>query len=276
MEIDKLKSILEALFSAADKPLTVNQLFERFVGDIDQRLAAIEAGARGATTSGLAPPPGQAAVTGTGVPAPPRAGAALGVLGVIPRNLAATAPTLKAPVPAAEPKRLLPEGTPRSQYDFALGLMLQKQDFDQQMKNNEIVEIVTPMFDFALMAKLSLGRKYWPVLPQEKKERFTELFIKRLRASYLDNLASYTDEQVTFEPPLQVKSKVHISTFLISKNRKTSMLYKLYKSKDDWKIYDVEIQGVSVIRSYRSQFDATLQKGDIDDLLLKLERPADN
>ena len=154
--------------------------------------------------------------------------------------------------------------------------VLQKQGVDQQMKNDEIIEIVTPMFDFELMAKLSLGRKYWPQLPQEKKERFTELFINRLRSSYLDNLASYTDEKVNFEPPLKVKSKVHIPTYLISKNRKTSMLYKLYKSKADWKIYDVEIQGVSIIRSYRSQFDATMQRGGIDDLLRKMEMSADS
>jgi len=154
--------------------------------------------------------------------------------------------------------------------------VLQKKDLDQQVKNNEIIEIVTPMFDFALMAKLSLGKKYWPELPQEKKERFTELFIKRLRTSYLNKLALYTDEKITFEPPIQVKTKIHISTFLVSKSRKTSMLYKLYKSKDEWKIYDLEIQGVSIIRSYRSQFDASLQSGTIDDLLLKLEKPADN
>ena len=54
------------------------------------------------------------------------------------------------------------------------------------------------------------------------------------------------------------------------------MLYKLYKSKADWKIYDVEIQGVSIIRSYRSQFDATMQRGGIDDLLRKMEMPADS
>jgi phospholipid transport system substrate-binding protein len=84
----------------------------------------------------------------------------------------------------------------------------------------------------------------------------------------------YTDEKVLFEPPAQVKKKVHIPTLLISKDRKTSILYKLYKPTDDWKVYDLEIQGVSIIRSYRSQFSETLKNGTIDDLLLKMERPA--
>ena len=156
----------------------------------------------------------------------------------------------------------------------AVFAVLQKKDLDQQAKKKEINEIVTPMFDFALMAKLTLGRKHWPNLPREKKEKFTELYIELLQTSYLDKLALYTDEKVIFEPPAQVKKKVHIPTQLVSKDRKTSILYKLYKPADDWKVYDLEIQGVSIIRSYRSQFGEILQSGTIDDLLLKMERPA--
>ena len=51
--------------------------------------------------------------------------------------------------------------------------VLQKEDLEQEAKNKAVVEIVTPMFDFALMAKLSLGKKYWPGLTQEKRDRFT-------------------------------------------------------------------------------------------------------
>jgi phospholipid transport system substrate-binding protein len=157
----------------------------------------------------------------------------------------------------------------------AVFAVLQKKDIDQQAKKKEIDEIVAPMFDFGLMAKLTLGRKHWPKLPREKKEKFTELYIALLKKSYLDKLALYTDEKVIFEPPAQVKKKVHIPTQLVSKDRKTSILYKLYKPANDWKVYDLEIQGVSIIRSYRSQFGETLQSGTIDDLLLKMERPAD-
>ena len=83
----------------------------------------------------------------------------------------------------------------------------------------------------------------------------------------------YTDEKVLFEPPVQVKGKVQVPTQLVSKDRKTSILYKLYKSGENWKVYDLEIQGVSIIRSYRSQFAEILKTGTIDDLLLKMERP---
>lgn len=156
----------------------------------------------------------------------------------------------------------------------AVFAVLNQKDIDAQAKQKEIDAIVTPMFDFDLMAKLTLGRKYWPGLSEEKRARFTQLYINRLKTSYLDKLTLYTDEKVVFEPPVQVETKVQIPTYLVSKERKTSILYKLYKPGEAWKVYDLEIQGVSIIRSYRSQFDEILQKGTIDDLLKKLEKPA--
>lgn len=155
----------------------------------------------------------------------------------------------------------------------AVVAVLQKKELEQQAKNKKIIEIVTPMFDFSLMAKLSLGRKYWPGLSKEKQERFTELFIKRLKESYREKLTLYTDEKIVYQEPVQVKKKIRIPTELVSKNNKISMLYKFHKTKGSWKIYDIEIEGVSIISTYRSQFDEVLSSGTIDDLLLKLEKP---
>ena len=158
----------------------------------------------------------------------------------------------------------------------AVFTILQKEDLSQQAKESEVVEIVTPMFDFELMAKLSLGKKYWPGLSQGQKERFTEQFVERLRQSYLNKLTAYTNEKIIYESPVAVKKKVHVPTLLISKGKKISMLYKLYSSNNTWKIYDVEIQGVSIIRSYRSQFNEILQNGTFDDLLQKMKKSVNN
>lgn len=154
--------------------------------------------------------------------------------------------------------------------------VLNKEGLSQQARNSEIIEIVTPMFDFKLMAKLSLGKKYWPNLSREHKEKFTALFVERLRRSYLNKLTAYTDEKIIYEPPVTVKKKVHVPTHLLSQGKKISMLYKLYSSNNSWKIYDVEIQGVSIIRSYRSQFKEILQNGTFDDLLQKMQKSANN
>jgi len=154
--------------------------------------------------------------------------------------------------------------------------VLQKEDLEQQAKNKEVDEIITPMFDFARMAKLSLGKKHWPGLTKEKKDRFTELFVNRLRKLYLNKLTTYTDEAIIYEPPVEVKKKIHIPTRLISKGKEISMLYKFYSSNNNWKIYDIEIQGVSIIRSYRSQFNEILQRGTMDDLFDKMEESIHN
>ena len=152
--------------------------------------------------------------------------------------------------------------------------ILKQTDLEQQEKSKQVVEIVSPMFDFQLMAKLSLGRQYWPDLSEEKREKFTELFISRLRGSYLNRITAYTDETVTYESPVKVDGKVHIPTNLISKGNKIGMLYKFYQANDQWKIYDLEIQGVSIIRSYQSQFKEILRTSTFDDLLLKMQEPA--
>ncbi|MDY6789824.1 MAG: ABC transporter substrate-binding protein [Thermodesulfobacteriota bacterium] len=152
-------------------------------------------------------------------------------------------------------------------------VVLEKKDMDQQVKKKEIVEIVTPIFNFSLMSKLTLGKKHWPSLTKDQQGKFTELFTQRLKDSYLDKMLLYTDEKIEYEAPVQAGKKVQIPTILTSKDNKISMRYKLYKSKQSWKIYDIEIQGVSLISTYRSQFDEILRKKTVDDLLVKLEKP---
>ena len=155
--------------------------------------------------------------------------------------------------------------------DAALAV-LQKKDLVQQDKNEQVIKIVEPIFDYDLMAKLTLGRKYWPDLSEKDRKKFTDLFVARLKATYIDKLSLYTDEKIAYETPVQQGIKVQIPTKVISKSNSIAMMYKLYKSSNGWKIYDIEIEGVSLISTYRSQFYDILSKGTIDDLLLKLEK----
>ncbi|MGA7143689.1 MAG: ABC transporter substrate-binding protein [Desulfobacterales bacterium] len=150
---------------------------------------------------------------------------------------------------------------------------LQRKDLVQQEKNKQVTAIVEPLFDFNLMAKLALGRKYWPELSEKNREKFVDLFVARLKATYVDKLSLYTNERVIYGSPVQNGRKIQIPTKVISKSKNYSMLYKLYKSPKGYKIYDIEIEGVSLISTYRSQFYDILSKGTIDDLLLKLEKP---
>ena len=151
--------------------------------------------------------------------------------------------------------------------------ILRNKDVEQEVKEKQITKIVTPLFEFPLMAKLSLGRKHWPKLDSSQREKFTQLFSERLKRSYWEKIALYKDETVLFKPTQKKKSTYLIPTELIYKDKKVSILYKLRKVGKCWKIYDVEIQGVSVLLTYRSQFDEILRHGTVKELLSRLEKP---
>jgi phospholipid transport system substrate-binding protein len=165
-----------------------------------------------------------------------------------------------------------PEELLRSKWD-AVTLVLQNKGIDQKAKEKEIIKLVTPVFDLPLMAKLALGRKHWPRLTPAQREKFTELFVERLKGLYGEKMALYRDEKAFFKPAVRKKKTVHIPMELVSKDTKVAVLYKLRKADKRWKIYDVEIQGVSILLSYRSQFDDILRSGTVEDLLSRLEKP---
>ena len=152
----------------------------------------------------------------------------------------------------------------------AVVVLLQDKTTEKTRRNEQILDIIAPIFDYQTMAKLSLGKKHWPSLSQEQQVAFSDLFSKRLQASYLDKLDLYSDEKVLYGAAQAEGKQVQVPTTLISKDSKIEMLYKFYSSAEGWKIYDVEIGGVSVIQTYRSQFDGVLSAGTIDDLLEKL------
>lgn len=152
----------------------------------------------------------------------------------------------------------------------AVMVLLQDQTVDKPQRNQKIIDIITPVFDYQTMAKLSLGKKYWPALSMEKQAVFSDLFIERMQKSYLEKLDLYSDEEIVYGEPLEKGEKIQIPTTLLSKDNRIDLLYKFYRTTTEWKIYDVEIGGVSVIQSYRSQFDGVLSEGTIDDLIEKL------
>jgi len=150
--------------------------------------------------------------------------------------------------------------------------ILQNKDLDKQAKQKQISEIVAPIFDFPLMAKLSLGRKHWPKFTEPQREKFTQLFMELLKNSYQEKISLYTNEKIVFKPPVQKEKTTHIFVELVSKDKSVAMLYKLRKADKCWKAYDVEIEGVSILLTYRSQFDDILSRGTVDELLAQLAK----
>ncbi len=174
--------------------------------------------------------------------------------------------------PAAAGKTAEVEVLLKEKIDKVL-IILNDKERAKAERDDSILKVVTPVFDFELMAKLSLGKKHWPGLPAEKRGEYSDVFIKKMQESYLEKLDLYDGEEMIYDPPIEKGKKVHMRTYLDLKDGRMEMLYKFYKSRKGWLIYDLEIEGVSTVQTYRSQFDGVLRDGSIDDLIAKLKKP---
>jgi phospholipid transport system substrate-binding protein len=150
--------------------------------------------------------------------------------------------------------------------------VLKNRNIDKESKKAKIEDIFKPGFDFSLMSKLSLGRESWTAMTNEDQEKFVGLFTKVFRQAYLDKILKYVDEEVIFEESRQDGKKVYVQSFIVSRDKKTSVLYKFYQSGPGWKIYDVEIEGISYIQTYRSQFTESLKEITVEELMVKMEK----
>jgi phospholipid transport system substrate-binding protein len=148
---------------------------------------------------------------------------------------------------------------------------IRDKSLDKKTRNEKIIETISPMFDFSQMAKLSMGKTNWMRMNNQQRQEFNELFVKRLQESYLEKLDLYTDEEVAVSEAMRVKNRIHVTSHLVSKDDRMEMIYKFYQKKNrNWKVYDVEIMGVSIVQTYRSQFSGILKNQSIEDLLKKL------
>ena len=149
---------------------------------------------------------------------------------------------------------------------------VRNEELDQQGKRAKVMEVVNRVFNLPLMAKLTLGRKHWSSFNAQQREEFTGLFVKQMQSIYMSQLELAADAKVTFDPPQLKKNKAYMLTLAETKNEPIKILYKLYKSKGNWRIYDVEIQGVSIVKSYGQQYNQILRDGSYEDLVTKIKQ----
>ena len=137
---------------------------------------------------------------------------------------------------------------------------LKDADLDQEEKKEKVLEAGEPFFDFALMGKLVLGPQHWPQLNDTQREEYLRLFVKQLQDSFFDKVDLLSDETVEFGEPQRHQNKVHVPTYLLSKGERHEILYKLHENNDVWKVYDVEIEGVSFVKTYKTHYSRFLSK----------------
>ena len=144
-------------------------------------------------------------------------------------------------------------------------------DLSRNDKNEQVMEVINRIFNLPLMAKLTLGQTHWTNLSEKQRTEFTDLFIKQMQGIYLNQLELAVDATVTFEKPVREGTRVHMLTRAATKDEPIKILYKLYKNSEKWRIFDVEIQDVSIVKSYGLQYNQILKEGSYADLIRKMK-----
>ena len=164
----------------------------------------------------------------------------------------------------------------KEKVDIVINILKDK-SLSKNEKKEGILKTIDGLFDFNLMARLSLGKKHWKSLSKAKRKEFSELFVERLKLSYLEKLDLYTDEEVVVDEARMTKKKrVEVLTYLVTKDDKKEMIYKLYKTKKKgWMVYDVDVLGVSIVQTYRSQFSGVLKKETMEQLMERMRSAGD-
>jgi len=138
-------------------------------------------------------------------------------------------------------------------------------------RREQLRAAIYPRFDFAEMAKRSLGSQWSRRSAQEQSE-FVRLFSDLLEKSYIDKIESYNGEKITYTRENQDQDRAEVFTKVITKKgEEFSVTYTLHATNGEWKIYDVVIENISLVNNYRAQFNRILAKSSFDELLRKLQ-----
>ena len=145
-----------------------------------------------------------------------------------------------------------------------------KSDAKKSERIERLRQVIFPKFDFAEMAKRSLGSNWQRRTPEEQQE-FVKLFRELIENSYVENIDSYNGEKVNIVGEKQEKDFAQVNTKIVNnKGEEFTVDYRLLQSSGDWKIYDVVIENISIVNNYRSQFNRVIAKSSFEDLLQKL------
>lgn len=135
-------------------------------------------------------------------------------------------------------------------------------------------KIVVPHADLAEMSKRVLPPQIWKSATSNQRAKFESEFTKLLVRTYASALSDYSNQTVEFYPVrggYQGKSTVDVSSRIArSDGPPVSVNYRLVLASSGWKLFDMSVEGVSLLESFRSQFADKLSQGNMDDLIQQL------
>ena len=134
-------------------------------------------------------------------------------------------------------------------------------------KEKKIESIANQMFDYVALSKLTLGRS-WKEFNNEQQKEFISLYRSILKKAYMDKILAYTDEKVLFDKEMMLsENKAEVQTKIITKSTEIPINYRVYLKDGQWRVYDVIIEGISLIQNYRTQFREILANNPPEEVL---------
>lgn len=162
----------------------------------------------------------------------------------------------------------------RANVDAVVGILTSPEYAAETNKTEQLRQIeavVDNFFDSEELSKRSLGQ-YWRIFTEEQKQEFQPLFLKLIKQVYLKKSISYNGEVVNYNQEI-IKSDTlaEVYTTLTSPTLNMPIIYYMIRKDASWKVYDVSVENVSLVKNYRSQFRSILQNNSPDHLIATLK-----
>jgi phospholipid transport system substrate-binding protein len=165
----------------------------------------------------------------------------------------------------------------RATIDEVLRILAEK-ELKQPAKANErrqlLEKVVGERFDYQEMSRRSLGAS-WNSLSDKDKQEFVSLFQTLLVNTYADKIESYTGDGVQYINERNEKEYAEVRTKVLTGKTEIPLDYRLIRKASEWRVYDVVVDGVSLVNNYRGQFSKILRNGSYADLVDQLRKKSE-
>ena len=149
-----------------------------------------------------------------------------------------------------------------------------KQPAKAEARRHMLETVVAARFDYAEMSRRALGAP-WNQLTDQQKQEFVDLFRTLLTNSYADKIETYSGEGVEYLNERIEKEYAEVRTKVLSGKTEIPLDYRLISKADEWRVYDVVVDNVSLVNNYRGQFTKILRASSYADLVDQLRKKSD-
>lgn len=155
------------------------------------------------------------------------------------------------------------------------GILMKENGTNTPAIRKEVEGVLFPRFDFLRMTALAVG-KHWRSATPEQKDALVVEFRTLLTATYFNTMLRYRDAKITIKPDVIIENEGKEATVKSSVRVKdikepVAIDYVLYNTTEGWKVFNVNVEGASLVTVYRNQFGDEIAKGGIDGLIASLK-----